>query len=51
MWGIIADGDLETNLALAYKKWFESRPFDIGNNTRATIGQLSKVDVSNKKIA
>ena len=26
-----------------YKKWFGSRPFDVGGNTRATLGSLDKV--------
>ena len=24
-----------------YKKWVDSRPFDIGNTTRSTIGSMS----------
>ena len=27
-------------IATSYKNWVESRPFDIGNNTRATIGTM-----------
>ena len=51
MWALIAQGDIETNLAIFYKRWYESRPFDVGNNTRATIGALSKIDASDKLIA
>jgi len=35
-------------MAIHYKMWVESRPFDIGNNTRATIGAMDRVkDVDN----
>ena len=33
-----------------YKKWVESRPFDIGNNTRSTIGTLVKCDEKDPKL-
>ena len=29
------------HVAKMYKKWYESRPFDIGNNTKATIGAMA----------
>ena len=51
IWGILGENDIDTNLALEYKRWYASRPFDVGNNTRATIGALSKLDASDKLIA
>ena len=30
--------------AKMYKRWLGSRPFDIGGNTRATLGALTKID-------
>ena len=33
-----------------YKKWVESRPFDIGNNTKATLGILTKIKADEKDI-
>ena len=33
-----------------YKKWVDSRPFDIGNNTRATIGKLSNLKADDKNV-
>jgi len=41
----------KNEIAKMYKQWIDSKPFDIGNNTRATMGSLAKEKIDDPNLA
>ena len=41
----------KNKIALMYKKWVDSRPFDMGNTTRSTIGTLATMKAEDPDLA